>query len=123
MKSRVAAAALALAISACSDLGSNPEDPPGPEPDSTWDDGIETLLTGRCGACHSVPPANGAPGGFRLDRYDRADAGGGIDGAFEKRSRIRTRAVDAGSMPPGAPLPAAERDELEAWLDAGAPRS
>ncbi len=107
----------------CSDLGSDPGQIEDPDPTPTWEGGIGALLTDRCGACHRFPPSNGAPSGFRLDRYDRADAGGGIDGAFEQRDRIRARAADAGSMPPGGPLPLDDRTELEAWLDAGAPRS
>lgn len=109
----------------CSDMGSEPDptppDPPAPDP--TWDESIGELLTNQCGACHGATPANGAPGGFRLDRYDRADAGGTTDGAFEMRTRIQARSVAGSSMPPAAPLSTADRAELEAWLEAGAPRS
>jgi hypothetical protein len=116
--------ALALAMTGCGDYGSDPggTEPPPPEGRlATWDDGVGDLLERECSLCHSDPPALGAPGGFRLDRYDGAAAGGGLLGAYEKRDRIAARSVAGTSMPSGGPLSDADRAYLQEWIDAGAP--
>lgn len=95
----------------------------------TWNDDIQQLLATNCAICHTDPPQNGAPSTFRLDRYDRAEAGD-RDGAFDKRTRILARAVnnDPSAMPPSfapvtSPLVAGNKALLQRWIDAGAPRS
>lgn len=99
--------------------------PPTAEP-PTWDNAIKPLLEAKCGYCHTDPMANFAPPGFRLDRFDRMDADGTLDGAFEKRARIMDRAVSATSMPPSnamnGPLSDVERAALGEWIMSGAPR-
>ncbi len=114
---------LALAAGGCGDYGSDPNAPPPPPEErlATWNDGVGDLLERECGLCHSDPAAFGAPGGFRLDRYNAADAGGGLLGAYEKRDRIDARAVSGTSMPPSGPLSDEDRAYLRVWLDAGAP--
>lgn len=88
----------------------------------TWENAVKMILTERCAPCHQNPPQNFAPAGFRLDKYDLAESGDGIDGAFEKRERVIARAVTAGTMPPGNPLSDGEKAILLQWLMNGAPR-
>lgn len=111
-----------LLLSACGGSGDKTVDPPASVP--TWTADIQPILTARCAPCHTVPSQNGAPGFFRLDRYNRAEAGGTHDGAFEMRERIKVRAVLEQSMPPvGGPIPAAERAALRAWVEGGGPQA
>lgn len=92
------------------------------ETEPTWERNIGDLLTTQCGECHTAPPTNGAPSSFRLDVYDRTEAGGQIDGAQELADRIDARAVTGTTMPPSGPLSAEERGLLRAWIDADTPR-
>ena len=109
-----------LFLSACGGLGNDEPEVPSP----TWTGEVQALLQTRCASCHTAPPQNGAPDEFRLDRFDREEAGGAVDGAYDKRDRIRIRAVIEGSMPfGGPPLPESERALLRRWIDGGAPRS
>jgi hypothetical protein len=79
-------------------------------------------MVARCGACHSSPPTGTAPATFRLDKYSASDGTDGVQGAFEQAARIRARVVLQLTMPPDAPLPRGERDLVEEWVAAGAPR-
>ena len=87
----------------------------------TWNSEIGAILTAQCGSCHSESPAAGIPTSFRLDAYNRAEAGGTVDGAFEKIDRIKARAIDSKTMPPGGPLSTADQAKIQSWIDAGAP--
>lgn len=108
-----------LPLSGCGGLGDDKSEGPPP----TWVGEVQPLVQANCAPCHTVPPQNGAPNAFRLDRYNRAEAGDTLDGAFEMRERIRARAVIEGSMPFGGPsLPEEQRTILRRWIDAGAPR-
>jgi len=88
----------------------------------TWESDIKDILTSGCATCHTNPAQNGAPNGFRLDKYSQSDGDDDWDGAFEKRDRILVRAVQQLSMPPAGPLPEVERDLINDWIEAGAPR-
>lgn len=93
----------------------------------TWDGQVRAILARNCVECHTDSPANGAPDTFRLDKYQSSDGDDEKDGAFEKRSRIRARAVGfvPSQMPPSprAPLTLDERAVLDAWIEAGAPKA
>ena len=86
-----------------------------------WNDEIGAIISAQCGGCHSASPSNGVPTSFRLDVYNKADSGGNVDGAYEKRERIRARALDEKTMPPGGPLSASDQAKIQAWLNADAP--
>ena len=87
----------------------------------TWNLDVGPIIVSRCGGCHSESPTGGAPSSFRLDIYSQTEGGGGTDGAFEKKERIRVRALESKTMPPGGPLSSEEQITLQRWLDAGAP--
>ncbi|MCC7141665.1 MAG: hypothetical protein IT349_06130 [Candidatus Eisenbacteria bacterium] len=111
-----------LLLSSCGGSGDKTVDPPANVP--TWTADIQPILAARCAPCHTVPSQNGAPGFFRLDRFNRAEAGGTHDGAFEMRERIKVRAVVEQSMPPvGGPIPASERELIRAWVEGGGPQA
>ncbi|MBI4822532.1 MAG: hypothetical protein HY791_40100 [Deltaproteobacteria bacterium] len=123
LRIHLGAFALATSTAGCPGFGS---EVPGVPSVPTWDGEVQALLESRCTSCHTNPPQNDAPDTFRLDRYDRAEAGGAIDGAFEKRDRILARAVDntPSVMPKGGPpLPDGEKAILKAWIVAGAPKT
>lgn len=92
------------------DLGPAPDMGPPPEDGPTWNGEIEALIAQRCQSCHSDPPMNFAP--FPLVTYQQA---------VNQAERIRVRAVEQQTMPPGNPLPAGERARLQAWIEAGTP--
>lgn len=79
---------------------------------------VEAVLKAKCQACHSSPPANGAP--FPL--LTQADF---LAPYFS--STVRETAIVAirdDIMPlNGPPLPAGEKQLLLGWLDAGVPLS
>jgi uncharacterized membrane protein len=120
-------AGLSLFLIACPGFGENSiEDlAPDDEVSHSWDSDVKQILESKCGSCHSSPNSNGAPATFRLDRYDRDDADGLVDGAYEKRLRIEARALTDSTMPPAgsASLTDAEKSTLSAWLGDGAPKS
>lgn len=88
----------------------------------TWQGEVSALLAARCVNCHTNPPRNGAPAGFRFDKYNQAELGDGTLGASEKAPRILARAVNSSDMPfGGPPLTGAQKDLLRAWIDNGAP--
>lgn len=92
----------------------------------TWDNAVEQLLAENCAVCHTDPPQNGAPTGFRFDKFTTADIDdGGLQGAFEKRDRIFARAVnnEPFAMPPGSPLSLELKAVLGEWVMSGAPKS
>jgi hypothetical protein len=73
---------------------------------------VSRLIAARCLTCHSAA----------LTGLARFDAPLGVDFDTEEdvrrwRDRIRIRAIDAPTMPPGAPLPEEERALLGAYLD------
>ena len=104
--------------------------------DSTGDGGViidpnaptylkdtKAILDRNCIVCHD-PPANSSGSGrtdFSLARYEDKD---GVLGVHSMRQRIIDRAVNAAGtasqMPPGGPIPQAQRDTLKAWLVGGA---
>lgn len=115
-------AALVL-LQACSDLGDStvppivaPEDPP------TWEADVRAILEEHCVSCHGNPPTEGAPLTFRLDKYDANEGGDGVPGAFEQATRVRARTVLQRTMPPGGGVPLTQRNLVDAWVRAGAPR-
>jgi len=81
------------------------------------------ILQRRCITCHG-PKLKSA----NLDLSTRAGAlRGGIKGpALQPASAagsLMLARIDAGQMPPAAPLPASEREVIRQWIDAGAPWS
>lgn len=110
-------------LAGCPGFGSAPEPI---EEAPSWDNEVEGILAQRCAYCHTDPPENFAPTGFRFDKYTTADIDdGGLDGALEKVDRIRARAVDASTMPPSSatPLTPEEKAILREWIESGAPRT
>ena len=101
-------AAVALALAACS----SPEAPSNP----SWTMDVRPILVANCVRCHGYPATGGAPGSFRLDRYENTvtDDGQVILGAGAVASFIKTRVLD-GSMPPQFPMPDWQVDTLVNW--------
>jgi uncharacterized membrane protein len=97
------------------DFSDIPEEP-------TWQD-VKPLLDAYCNECHSVPPALGAPGGFR---YDVCEDTGSEAGAATFAGRIQVRTVDElpSPMPPSnytaQPSPE-DKEMLRRWVENGAP--
>lgn len=77
----------------------------------TYEGEIATLIERRCLVCHRDPPVAGAPNSLAT-----------YEDAARFAPRMKARAVDEGTMPPGAPLPDDERALIAAWVAAGAPR-
>lgn len=68
---------------------------------------VKTLMQQKCVSCHKT--------GF---------ASGGIDfttdcNIITSQARIKVRAVDQGTMPPGGPLAQVDKDKITAWINAG----
>ncbi|MCG3174406.1 MAG: hypothetical protein GMKNLPBB_02640 [Myxococcota bacterium] len=85
----------------------------------TYTSDIQPIMTNRCIGCHGARTAGGAPGNFRLDRYN---SDGFRNGVFEMRARVKVRAVDQGTMPPGGGgFTAKEKETFIQWMNAGAP--
>jgi hypothetical protein len=80
---------------------------------------VKPVLDAYCIACHSVPPAAGAPRSFRLDVYA---TDGGLPGAASQAENIARRAYVLRDMPPSGVLApnTAERTTLAAWSASGA---
>lgn len=110
--------------------------------DETWERDVAPLLDARCVSCHAPPSYLSGVRTFRLDVYEDVD---GVLGAWSMRDRIVARSVTAANeldavdqdalsdealsnllltvMPPGVPLPVEDRELLQSWVHAGAPRS
>ncbi len=69
---------------------------------------VQKVLDDKCGQCHSVPPQNGAPAGFRLDRLD------GANGAQSVADNVIVQ-IDSGAMPREGSLTDGERETLHDW--------
>jgi hypothetical protein len=74
---------------------------------ATTEEAARKVLSARCWACH----AQTATAGIRLDSRE---------GIAKVKSRL-SHVLASGKMPPGTPLPAAERDALQRWIADGAP--
>lgn len=90
---------------------------------------IEPILRKNCHSCHG---AERQEGGLRLDTARRAIEGGDRGVAIVRGDGARSRLIQAvtgadaelGRMPPegeGTPLAPAEIEQLQAWIDQGAP--
>jgi uncharacterized membrane protein len=120
---RVGASCGALALAACSDFGEPVSSGnPGPVEPPTWVGQVRGILAEHCVPCHGSPPVQNAPATFRLDKYDASDGADAVQGAFEQAARIRARTVLQRTMPPGGGVPAEQRNAIDAWVIAGAPR-
>lgn len=77
----------------------------------------QTIVNNRCVSCHSQTPTrpgfSSPAGGVAFDTPDQIKA---------KAARIKARSVDTTSMPQGnvTGMTAAEREQLGAWINAGA---
>ncbi|HWE36246.1 MAG TPA: PSD1 and planctomycete cytochrome C domain-containing protein [Isosphaeraceae bacterium] len=85
-----------------------------------FDDAVAPVLTRRCLDCHSGPESKG-----KLDLSRKASAlAGGAGGAAivpgKPEESPLWEKVEAGEMPPKAPLPEAERAVLRRWIASGA---
>jgi hypothetical protein len=92
----------------------------GPVP--TYCKEVQPILAASCVSnCHGAVHSNGAPSDFQLDYYE-GDVGQ-PKGAKDMAARIKARAFDQRTMPPGgSPAPTdAERAVLARWATAGAP--
>ncbi len=75
----------------------------------TWADDVQPILAAKCVRCHGDQPIQGAPAGFRLDRYDDTftDDGFRVLGAANMAPWIQLRtdpAARSGFTDTGAPL-------------------
>jgi mono/diheme cytochrome c family protein len=86
-----------------------PPAPPPPDATPTYAQDVAPILATRCDSCHG---ASFAAAGIRTDTYDDAS---------RNAARI-VSSVQAGRMPPGAPLPADELKTLADWAAGGTPR-
>lgn len=108
--------AFALAVAA---LGACAE----PVPDApTWFGDVQPILVANCARCHGAIPAAPEIAGFRLDRYVADDADR-LD-AYDYRESIVASAVArlAPAMPPRGSLSDRQREILERWVRADAPK-
>jgi hypothetical protein len=126
---------LGALLVACSGASSAFPDAPGPAstqppPDASTPPTTQTglpcdvarVLHDVCQACHSAPPALGAP--MPLVTYDDTQAPSKSNPAEPVWQRMKARLHDPKSpMPPTAPLAPSDLAALDAWLGAGAPRS
>jgi hypothetical protein len=113
--------ALLLFMSAAScnygirDVGSVPDNP-------TFNRDIYPLYADHCLVCHGSPPNRGAPGYFRLDRYDDS---GDVAGA-KTMAGTSLSAVESGRMPPeaksGDGVGPNGLQMLKKWLQNGSPQ-
>jgi cytochrome c551/c552 len=81
------------------------------------------ILQARCLACHD---ASTKTAGLDLTSLEMARKGGKSGPALlpgNASESLLARRITAGQMPPGNPLPAAERTALLEWIGAGAPWS
>ena len=86
----------------------------------TWVKDVRPILLANCVRCHGEEPSGGAPTAFRLDRFEDSDAARGVK---TMARYLAHRAGDLGQMPPNGPaLSDRQRDVLEKWYAAGAPR-
>jgi mono/diheme cytochrome c family protein len=94
-----------------------------PVPDTpTWFADVQPIVGANCARCHGAIPENEMIAGFRLDRYVAGDANT-LD-AYDYRESIVRHAVDgvAPVMPPAAGLSDRQREILERWVLADAPK-
>lgn len=74
---------------------------------------LAPILADRCTSCHATSRTgasrNGAPAGVDFDTY-------AVTVQSADRGNVR---VQAGSMPPGAPIPAGEKAVFQSWMDDG----
>lgn len=99
------------------DLSDLPENP-------TWED-VSPLFDAYCNDCHSAPPQEGAPGGFRYDVCEDTESELGAS-SYAERAAVRTVDQVPTPMPPltYSPQPSPEDVELiRRWVDTGAPCS
>ena len=68
---------------------------------------VRALITARCQSCHNTTQAQGNVN-WELDCNIVAN-----------KARIKARAVDENSMPPGSPLSEAEKKKITDWIAAG----
>jgi hypothetical protein len=110
------AALAALAAAACA-----PAAPANP----TWEQDVKPILAANCVRCHRNPPANNAPGTFRLDVCE--DASATLLGASTQSERIVARGSLEGATamppPPAAGLSDRQLEILKNWRADGAPCS
>lgn len=86
-----------------------PSPAPSPNPAPTWKSDIQGIFQQNCGLCHSGAAAALK---IRLDTYATAST---------NASRALS-AIDAGRMPPGGRLPAAQVQAIRDWIAAGKPQ-
>jgi len=106
-------ASLALALAACAEpVPTNP----------TWFADVQPILTANCGRCHGATPETEMIADFRLDRYVKDDANS-LD-AYDYREAIQAHAVDleVPVMPPRGSLSDRQREILDRWVAADAPK-
>jgi hypothetical protein len=111
--------ALALFVCTCGDIsvGERETDEVAADDDTgaelTWENFGQSFFGSFCTRCHFSPPTNSAP--FSLVTY--GDVISHLD-------RIQIRAIEQRTMPPSAPIPAdSDLEDLEIWIDAGAPEA
>lgn len=112
---------VAVALSSCLEANTLGDEPPdevqvGSTP--AWDNGMEELMTLKCGVCHQVPRPKSAPENTpdELDFTILSGSGDGeVDGAGDALDDIQ-EIVQEGKMPPDFATPLTD-DERAAILD------
>jgi len=119
--------AMIALLTACPGLGNKTLEELAPPSDvpPTWESHIEAILTEKCGQCHGDPSPVGTADKFRFDKYDKNAAGGSIDGAVERLTEIKDRALTKGNMPPTSSpaLTDTEKSLLGEWIMNGGPET
>jgi cytochrome c5 len=68
---------------------------------------VKNLIASQCQSCHG---SGRQEGGVRFD---------GQCNIFINKDRIKSRAVDLGTMPPSGPLSQSDKDKISNWINAG----
>lgn len=75
---------------------------------------VQTLLQNNCYSCHTV---NSNVSGFPFETYETLLP-------YAQNGQLVSRINDAGNpMPPTGLLPDCDREKIEAWVNAGAPKN
>jgi mono/diheme cytochrome c family protein len=86
-----------------------PTPTPTPAPTPTWSGQIQAIVTQNCGACHRGATA---AAGVKLDTYANVS----------RNASQALSAIQAGRMPPGGRVPAAQVQAIQSWIAGGMPK-
>jgi len=82
----------------------------------TYENTVRAIIGGSCIGCHDNPPRNGAP--FALVNFQQvSQRANSILSAMSRQNGA------AGAMPPAGRLPQNTIDQIQEWIDNGAPEN